>query len=178
MKLDDNALVSECLKGNLDAFEILVGKYEKPIFNIAYRLTKNYDDAEDITQIVFINAYENLKSYSPKYKFFSWIYRSAINNSINLINRNQRQAELNQDITTNEKSVEDVVTGVDLSDRIQAALGEIDINYRIVIVLKHFMNFSYQEISEIVEVPEKKIKSRLFTARQLLKEILIKNKVV
>ena len=178
MENDDNALVRECLMGNSNAFEALFDKYQKPIFNIALRLTKNFDDAEDITQTVFINAYENLKAFNSKYKFFSWIYRSAINHSLNLINRNSRKEELNQDLITKEKTPEEIVNEIELSEKIQDALGELDINYRIVIVLKHFISFSYTEISDILEVPEKTVKSRLYTARQLLKDILIKNKVV
>lgn len=178
MEIDDNVLVSECLKGNSDAFEGLFDKYEKPIFNIAFRLIKNFDDAEDITQTVFVNAYENLKTFNPKYKFFSWIYRSAINHSLNLISSQSRKEELNQNLITKEKTPEEIVNEIELSENIQDALGELDINYRIVIVLKHFISFSYEEISDILEVPEKTVKSRLYTARQLLKDILIKNKVV
>ena len=178
MEQDDNALVLECLKGNSNSFEALYDKYEKPIFNIALRLTKNFDDAEDITQTVFVNAYENLKAFNPKYKFFSWIYRSAINHSLNLINRHSRNEELNQNLITKEKTPEEIVNEIELSEKIQDALGVLEINYRIVLVLKHFMSFSYEEISDILEVPEKTVKSRLYTARQLLKDILIKNKVV
>ena len=178
MEKDDNALVRECLKGNSDAFEALFDKYQKPIFNIAFRLIKNFDDAEDITQTVFVNAYENLKTFNPNYKFFSWIYRSAVNNSLNLISSQSRKEELNQNLITKEKTPEEIVNEIELSENIQDALGELDINYRIVIVLKHFMSFSYEEISDILEVPEKTVKSRLYTARQLLKDILIKNKVV
>ncbi len=86
--------------------------------------------------------------------------------------------ELNQSLITKEKTPEEIVNEIELSEKIQDALEELDINYRIVIVLKHFISFSYEEISDILEVPEKTVKSRLYTARQLLKDILIKNKVV
>jgi RNA polymerase sigma-70 factor (ECF subfamily) len=95
-----------------------------------------------------------------------------------LISSQSRKEELNQNLITKEKTPEEIVNEIELSENIQDALGELDINYRIVIVLKHFISFSYEEISDILEVPEKTVKSRLYTARQLLKDILIKNKVV
>jgi len=84
---NDTDLVQECLAGNTKAFEALIDKYQKKIFNIVYRMTGNDDDAEDITQSVFIKVYEKLSSFNPKYKFFSWLYRIALNESLNLMNQ-------------------------------------------------------------------------------------------
>ena len=69
----EKKIVRECLSGNANAFEVLVDEYQKPIFNMAYRIVNNYNDAEDIAQNVFIKAYKKLKSYNAKYRFFSWI---------------------------------------------------------------------------------------------------------
>ncbi len=125
MEKDDNILVCECLKGKSDAFGVLFDKYEKPIFNIAFRLTKDFDDAEDITQTVFVNAYENLKAFNPKYKFFSWIYRSAINHSLNLMSRNSRKEELNKNLITEEKTPEEIVNEIELSEKNSGCIGRI-----------------------------------------------------
>ena len=141
-------------------------------------MTKSYDDAEDITQTVFINAYENLGSYDANYKFFSWIYRSAVNHSLNLLNHRNRKEELKKNVNIKDKSYEEILDSIELSNKIQDSLEELDINYRLVIVLKHFLNFSYTEMAELLEVPEKTVKSRLYSARQIMKDILIKNKVV
>jgi hypothetical protein len=77
----DAARVRDCLGGNQQAFAALVEQYEKPIYNIALRMLRNSEDARDIAQSVFLKAYQNLSSYDPQYKFYSWIYRMAINES-------------------------------------------------------------------------------------------------
>lgn len=175
---DDTNLVQECLAGNTKAFEALIDKYQKTIFNIAYRMTDNYDDAEDITQAVFIKAYEKLNSFNPKYKFFSWLYRIAVNEALNLMNQQKRLSELEADFITTEKTPEEIYEELELSERIQDALMEIDLEHRVLIVLKHFEGFSYEEIAYILDISEQKVKSRLFTARQMLKDVLIKRGIV
>ena len=89
-KSRDHALVERCKRGDRRALEELVGIYERPLYNAAYRILGNPDDAADTTQAVFLKAFENLQSYDPKYKFFSWIYRIAINESINQVKRRNR----------------------------------------------------------------------------------------
>lgn len=175
---NDTNLVQECLAGNTKAFEALIDKYQKTIFNIVYRMTDDYDDAEDITQSVFIKVYEKLSSFNPKYKFFSWLYRIALNEALNLMNQQKRLAELDADFITQEKSPEEIYDELDLSERIQDALMEIEVEHRVLIVLKHFEGFSYEEIAYILDISEQKVKSRLFTARQMLKDVLIKRGIV
>ena len=82
---DDAVLVRECLQGNPQAFGILVDRYQMVIFNLAYRICNNYNDADDITQTVFIKVYENLRKYKSRYKFFSWLYRIAVNEALNMV---------------------------------------------------------------------------------------------
>jgi RNA polymerase sigma-70 factor (ECF subfamily) len=174
----DTNLIQECLIGNTKAFEALIDKYQKKIFNIVYRMTGNYDDAEDITQSVFIKVYEKLNSFNPKFKFFSWLYRIALNESLNLMNQKKRLAELDADFLTIEKTPEEKYDELELSERIQDALMNIELNHRILIVLKHFEGFSYQEMAFMLDISEKKAKSRLFSARQVLKDVLITKGIV
>lgn len=175
MKNDDKNYVSQCLAGDVRAFETLVDKYEKALFNVVYRMTKNVNDAEDITQTVFIKAYENLGRYNNKYKFFSWIFRIAVNESLNFLEKQKRSTQLNFEPEAQDNTPEELYREIELSDQIQTALMEIDPEYRILIILKHFENCSYKEISIILNLTEKKVKSRLYTARQLLREILLQN---
>lgn len=177
MALDDNEIIRQCLDGQTHIFSDLVAKYEKPIFNAAYRIIHDFDDAEDIAQNVFVKAYENLREFNSRYKFFSWIYRMAINESINLINKKKKNEILDSRIKSKGKSTEEIIDNLELGERVQKALNKLDINYRIVVVLKHFLEFSYKEISDILEIPEKTVKSRLYSARQILKDIIIQNKV-
>jgi RNA polymerase sigma-70 factor (ECF subfamily) len=169
----DAELVRECRAGDPRAFETLVRKYERPVYNLALRMLKDRDDAMDVTQTAFVKAYEKLDSYDDKYGFFSWIYRIAINESINVSKRSKRRDEYDSGVTVALAPTQetDHRAGV-LSDEIEQAIEMLKIDYRMVIVLKHFQDFSYEEIADLLRIPEKTVKSRLFTARQQLKEIL------
>ena len=168
----DSELVKQSLKGDKKAFEILVERYQIQIFNVALRMTNNYADSEDITQSVFIKAYEKLNMYRPRYKFFSWIYRIAINETLNYLNQQKRIQNLNQNIISKQKTPEESYENIELNEKIQDALMSIGTQYQILIILKHFQNFSYKEITYILDLPEKKVKSRLYTARRLLRDAL------
>ena len=160
-KPDDSDLVRRSMKGERTAFEALLLRYEKPVYNAAYRMLNSSDDARDVTQTVFLKAYENLGRYDPKYRFFSWIYRIALNESINCLNQRKRTEGL-ADATDSDQQ----------SRRIQSALMTIKPEYRSVIVLRHFHEFNYLEIGEILEISETKVKSRLYSGRQMLKDAL------
>ena len=140
-------------------------------------LIRNYDDSEEITQTVFVKAYENLNSYNPKYKFFSWLYRITVNETLNFSKKRSYTEEINENITNDEENPDEIYYQTEKGEKIQDALMELDMLYRIPVVLKHFLNYSYKELSDLLGIPEKTVKSRLFTGRQLLKDILIKKSV-
>jgi RNA polymerase sigma-70 factor (ECF subfamily) len=171
-KPDDTDLVRRSMKGERTAFEALLSRYEKPVYNAAFRMLNSIEDARDITQTVFLKAYENLGQFDPKYRFFSWIYRIAINESINCLNLQQRTEELAREPIAETGGPDDATDSDQRSRRIQSALMLIKPEYRTVIVLRHFLDFSYLEIGEILDIPEKKVKSRLYSGRQLLKDSL------
>ena len=150
-------------------------KYEKPVFNAAYRMLNSSEDARDVTQTVFLKVIENLDSYNPEYRFFSWIYRIALNESINCLKKQSRLGTLDKEPVSEASGPEELTGSEQMSKGMQAALMTIKPDYRTVIVLKHFVDCSYGEISQILDISEKKVKSRLYSARQLLKDALIKN---
>ena len=169
---DDNELVLECLSGDEHAFETLLLRYQGPVFNAVLRMVRQRDEAGDLTQTAFLKAYERLATYDSGQKFFSWLYRIAINESINHLKRRGRLEPLDGDWASSSNSPEaDAVTS-DMSVHVQDALMSLPTEYRAVLVLRHFEDCSYDEIAQIVGVPEKTVKSRLFTARRLLKERL------
>jgi len=149
-----------------------LGDYERPVYNAAYRIVGNPDDAADVTQAVFLKAFEQLDQYKPEFKFFSWIYRIAINESINQIKRNANQVSLDDREISDARGPDDIVGTEDISRGIQESLMELREDYRTVVVLRHFSECSYRQISEILHIPEKTVKSRLYSARQLMKERL------
>jgi RNA polymerase sigma-70 factor (ECF subfamily) len=171
-KSDDTKLIKRCVEGDRQAFETLLIRYEKPVFNAAYRMLNNREDAIDVTQIVFLKVFENIKGFDPSRRFFSWVYRITLNESINWLGRRKRQEPLRDDMADNRKNPEQAVVCEELCASVQAALMTIKTDYRTVIILKHFLGCSYMEISEALEIPEKTVKSRLYSARQLLKNAL------
>ena len=168
----DQALIERCKRGDRRALEQLLGDYERPVYNVAYRIVGNPDDAADVTQAVFLKTFEQLDQYKPEFKFFSWIYRIAINEAINQIKRNANHVSLDDREISDTRSPDDFVGAEDISRSIQESLMELREDYRTVVVLRHFSECSYRQISEILHIPEKTVKSRLYSARQLMKEKL------
>ena len=175
LETNDYEVITSCLNGRTNDFEKLVERYQKVIFNSVYRIVNDFDDAEDITQTVFIKAFENLENFKPEYKFFSWIYRIMINQTINWKKRGSQFSELNDNMVSPIKTPEEKYYSDSLSEKIQDSVAELEIDSRVVIVLKHFVSLPYRDISYILDLPEKTVKSRLFTARQLLSKQLTKN---
>ena len=171
---DERAWVARCLKGDASAFEPLVARYERPLFAVALRLVANYEDARDVTQNAFIRAYEHLDSFDPDRRFFSWIYRIAVNESLNLRRTRRPQEELGVGLQAAGGQAEAIkaIEAHETSARVEQALGRLTEEYREVIVLHYFAELSYEEISHAIGVPEKTVKSRLFSARQRLAGLL------
>jgi RNA polymerase sigma-70 factor (ECF subfamily) len=168
----DQALIKRCQRGDGKALEELLGLYERPVYNAAYRILGNPDDAADATQVVFMKAFEHLGQYDPKYKFFSWIYRIAVNEAINQLKRGRYQQPLDDTEVATTRGPDATVEADDLSREIQDGLMGLTQDYRTVVVLRHFSECSYRQISEILKIPEKTVKSRLYSARQLMKDAL------
>ncbi|MGB5687908.1 MAG: RNA polymerase sigma factor [Woeseiaceae bacterium] len=171
-KTDDTKLIERCVNGDRGAFEALLVEYEKPVFNAAFRMLNNRDDARDVTQTVFLKVFENFAQFDPSRRFFSWIYRITLNESINWLGKQNRLEPLLYETADEGKGPDDEVESARVSTSVQAALMTINTDYRTVVILKHFLGCSYEEISDVLNVPEKTVKSRLYTARQQLKDAL------
>jgi RNA polymerase sigma-70 factor (ECF subfamily) len=172
---DDPTLVRQCLAGNRDAFGVLVARHHKAMFNVALRMVKAYQDAQDLTQTVFVKAYEHLDTFDAKHKFYSWIYRMTVNESLNFIKRHRKHEKFDEsaEYAAGDHELAGDYEESEMSQNVQNALMNLGIDHRAVIVLKHFEGLSYNEIGYILDIPEKTVKSRLFTARQALKDIMI-----
>jgi len=138
-------------------------------------MLRSSEDAKDITQTVFLKVAERLDEYDPKFKFFSWIYRIAVNESLNLLRRSGREEALDDDVELpgrDDDNPEQHANNAQVARRIQGALMGMSTNDRMVLTLRHFSECSYQEIAEILDLDEKTVKSRLFEARQRLRDLL------
>jgi RNA polymerase sigma-70 factor (ECF subfamily) len=174
----DARIVEACLEGDRKAYRVLMDRYEKKLFNAAYRVVGNYEDAADATQAAFVKAYEHLRTFDPSRKFFSWIYRILLNESLNIVKQRERFGEFSDDIAAKTEDPEEHYADSETGRRIQSAIMHLKTDYRVVIVLKHFQGLSYREMSDVVGIPEKTIKSRLFSARRQLKDILLRKGIV
>lgn len=165
-------LVQACLRGDRQAFDELVDRYERPLFNASYRITGSVEDAMDATQAAFVNAFEKLHTFDQTHRFFSWIYRIAVNQALNLVGKRRPVSELDDNTPAANPSPEATYRETEVSGVLQLAMAKLTPDYRTVIILKHLEGFSYREIGELLEISEKTVKSRLFTARRQLRVIL------
>ena len=170
----DQALVARYRDGDKDAFAELVVRYQRPIYNAAFWILRSADDARDVAQDVFLRVAEHVDEFDGQHRFFSWIYRIAVNESLNLLRRNGHEEPLDDEIELpgGADDPEVQVRDAERSRHIQRALLTMSPMDRTVIVLRHFSECSYQEIARILDVDEKTVKSRLFEARQRLRELL------
>lgn len=168
---DEDRLIGRCLAGESAAFEPLVERYHRPLFGAAVRLLGSRDEARDVTQTVFLKAYQALASCDRQRRFFSWIYRILLNECLNTI-RARRPIEALPDSLAAPALRIDPVVEAETRQRVRQALLQLTETQRDVIVLRHFAEMSYDQIGEALGIPEKTVKSRLFSARQRLCEIL------
>jgi RNA polymerase sigma-70 factor (ECF subfamily) len=166
--LDDTTLVQQTLDGDRNAFGVLVERYQAQVFTIALRMVGDREEAEDVAQGAFLKAYEKLGSFDPSYKFFSWIYRIAHNESVNAIERRSRMQGLDEGIESKDGHAE----SPDLPELVQKCLAKLDVDHRSVLVLKYVQDLPYEEIATILGIPAKTVKSRLFSARTVLRAIM------
>jgi RNA polymerase sigma-70 factor (ECF subfamily) len=171
----DWELVQRYRGGDRAAFAELMTRYQRPVYNAAFGVLHRAEDAKDITQDVFLKVVDRLNEYDPKFKFFSWIYRIALNESFNLKRRNNRDdpRDVETSLPASEgDNPEKQVGDEQLSQRIRSALMRMSESDRTVISLRHFSECSYETIGQILELDEKTVKSRLFEARQRLRKLL------
>jgi RNA polymerase sigma-70 factor (ECF subfamily) len=169
----DTALVIEALNGNSDAFGSLVEKYERPIFNLSFRISGEREDAMDITQTVFMKAFARLESFDPSRNFFSWLYRMTVNEALNFVRRRSRTVQIEADLPSRIPGPDERIIEEESNTLLQRALARLAEDYRVVIILRHFLDLSYREIGDIIGIPEKTVKSRLYTGRHLLSGIIL-----
>jgi len=166
------AVVARCRGGDRAAFGELVVRYQRPVYNAAYWILRKPEDASDVAQTVFLKVVEQLDDYDPQYRFFSWIYRIAVNESLNLLRRNGHEEALDEDVELAADASMDPERQLDAKERkerVRSALMEASTADRTVLMLRHFGELSYDEIGHVLEVDAKTVKSRLFDARQRLR---------
>jgi len=186
----DYGLVSLCKKGDVGAFEVLVIKHQKRMLNIAYRMIGNYEEACDIVQDAFVSAYRSMKGFKGKAKFSTWLCTIVMNLSKNRLKQlktqlNREKFSIDNPLLTNngqikvepassEPSALEKLEKRDVQQKVQGCINSLDDEFREVLILRDIQGFSYDEISDLLKAPEGTVKSRLFRAREAVKDCLKK----
>jgi RNA polymerase sigma-70 factor (ECF subfamily) len=163
--------VRKCLQGEIDAFEAIIVEFQKPVLNLAYRIVQNAEDARDVAQSVFVKCFGSLSSYSPRYKFFSWLYRIAINESLNFVDKRNRRVGPDGGWTAPAAGPEVQLEASELNAKIEKAVLSLEGRQRALIALS-VDGLSYKEMALALDLSEKKVKSNLFAARQKLRDLI------
>ncbi|MBN1470699.1 MAG: sigma-70 family RNA polymerase sigma factor [Syntrophaceae bacterium] len=191
--IDDEDLkyVRLCQRGDVDAFEVLVERHQKKMLNIAYRMMGDYDEACDVTQEAFVSAYKSIKKFKAEAKFSTWLYRIVVNYSKNRLKQlNVLAKHENVSIDDTEANRTDTTwgrqtfttnsnPGIHMERRereahVQKCISLLDEEYKEVLVLRDIQGCSYEEIRNILKIPDGTVKSRLSRARNALKDCLTK----
>jgi RNA polymerase sigma-70 factor, ECF subfamily len=167
----DATLVARCLDGDTGAFEPIVRRYERVLYNVAYRMVGSREDARDIVQSAFVKAWEKLATFDPRYRFFSWIYKIVVNESLNARTRRVPTRALDPDLPAPGGPFETARSG-EREACLQSALLKLSPDDRNVLILRHFAELSYAEIAEALGLTDTTVKSRLHEARQRLGRML------
>jgi len=186
--MDDLKIIESCLLGNTQMFSRLIDNYKNMVYNLAYRMCNNPQEAEDISQESFLHTYQSLARFNPSYKFSTWLYQITLN----IIRDRFKKKELNYvslDTPVETDDSEFYHQPVDLTNNpaqiisqkenlrtIQQAIYSLPLKYREVIVLRHLQDLSYIEISSILKLPQGTVKVRLYRAREQLKKILLNSR--
>jgi RNA polymerase sigma-70 factor (ECF subfamily) len=166
----DETLVRQSLDGNARAFEALVERYQHVLYNLAFRLLGSREDARDAVQTAFLKAYQNLDRFDPRFRFYSWLYRIALNESLRSAGKARlRNVEaLSDSMVSTEKGPGDRLDDRNRGLLLQAALERLPSEQRQVVVLQYFSELSQRDIGELLDIPEKTVKSRMYEARKAM----------
>jgi len=185
---DDSLLVFSCQQGKIEAFEALVEKYQKRMLNVAYRMIGNYEEACEVVQDAFLSAYRSKKKFRGEARFSTWLYSIVVNLSKNRMKQvktrgarevysidnpwETEEGSLSLDPPDQGPSVLEKLEQKEAEARVQGCINGLDSEYREVLVLRDIQGFSYEEIRDILKIPDGTVKSRLFRARDALKDCL------
>lgn len=181
----DRILITRCQRGDVEAFNLLLQRYERVVFNFAYRLAGNYDDANDVAQEAFVRAYNAIHTFRGDAAFSTWIFRITTNVFLDEKKRrkNRNYTSLDEVVELEESSVgrqiedpapnpEEILTANERTQLIGRAVQSLPEHQRTMVVLYHVQHKAYEEIAQIMDLPIGTVKSRLNRARLALKDKL------
>jgi RNA polymerase sigma-70 factor (ECF subfamily) len=176
--ISDAEYVQKLQSGQVDAFEALIRRHEKTIFNLVYRMLGDYDDAAETTQEVFLSAYRAIGQFRGDANFSTWLYRIALNHAttrrktMNTHHQRQVPLENTEPLSDPQPGPAESMEKKEIRETVQRALNSLSADDATVILLRDLQDVSYDEVARVLEVPVGTVKSRLHRARQALKSEL------
>jgi len=171
--VEDADLIRQAARGSVEAYNLLISRWEKRVYNYLLRLARNREDALDLTQDVFLKAYQHLRKLEDPGRFAPWLYRIAHNEAFSMFRK--RRPEGDAEEAEPESTGSPVTVGgspvfpIELSLAVESALARLSPDQREAVVLKIYQGFKFEEMAEILGCPVSTVKSRLYTALELLK---------
>jgi len=179
LRLSDEMLVEKSKQGDLSAYGELVSRYQNQVYNLAVRMLHSEEDAKDAAQETFIQTYRCIKQFHGQAKFSTWLYRIASNKCLDALRRGKLERQvftgtINEQARgpTGDKPEEELLKK-EQNRAVRDALAGLPEKYRLVLVLQHYHGLSYQEISLALNLPEKTVATRVYRAKQMLKDALV-----
>jgi RNA polymerase sigma-70 factor, ECF subfamily len=188
LQATDPDLIALARKGSEKAYRELLGRYQRPVFSLVYRMVRDREQAEDIAQETFVKVFNHLGSYNPKYKFSSWIFKIASNLAIDHLRKKEpetisldgsRNAVTDEQmeatritVASRDENPEEFLEARELGAEIEQAIGQLRAEYRTAILLRHVEGRPYEEIAEIMDVPLGTVKTYIHRARTELRGTL------
>ncbi len=173
----ERAWIEQALQGDREAFGRLVRAYERPVYNLTYRMLGNSAEAEDAAQETFLRAYAKLATYQPGRKFVNWLLSIASNHCIDRLRKKKRAPQLSlegplppQWTASDAPQPDQVLDKKERRTQVRQILQTLPPDYRAAIVLRYWYGMSYREIAHTTDSTESAIKSRLFRARRMMAE--------
>src|ERR1022692_256518 len=183
--VEEMDLVKRALKGDLTAYDDLVRRYQERVYATVYHMTANHEDANDLAQEAFIKAFQALKSFKGGSSFYTWVYRIAVNKTINFLKQRKNKAQMSlDDLDFNAEHDPDLVALIsdktprrevnlaELQEKLNAAMQKLSESHRLVVTLHDVQGLSHEEIGKIMDCNIGTVRSRLFYARQQMQAYL------
>lgn len=187
-QLSDHDVVARAQKGSEAAYRELLGRYQRPVFSLIYRMVRDREQAEDLAQETFVRVFNHIDRYDPKFKFSSWIFKIATNLTIDAMRKKEpvtvsidgsRYAESSDEIEattitveSGDENPEELLEAKELGEEIEQAIGRLRPEYRTAILLRHVEGREYQEIADIMALPLGTVKTYIHRGRNELKNAL------
>lgn len=182
---EDEALVARVQRGEIRAFDVLVDRYKERLYATVYHMTGNHEDANDLVQDALIKAYKSLRSFKGQSSFYTWVYRIAVNNTINFLKRRKDRGhfslnDMDAGVETDPDYVELMshvtprreVGLTELQEKLNEALQKLSEEHRAVVIMHDVQGMTHADIARVMRCSEGTVRSRLFYARQQLQGLL------